>query len=114
MALLRRHSAALVFADAAGLWPYAEDVTADFIYIRLHGSIKLYASRYSDRELARWAERIHIWQSGGEPADSKRCGKPARRSKGRHAYLNFDNDAKVHAPFDAMRLELLLKDAAMA
>lgn len=38
--LLRRHGVALVFADAAG-WPYAKDVTADFIYIRLHGSEEL-------------------------------------------------------------------------
>src|SRR5688500_4744453 len=30
--LLRQHRAALVFADTAGLWPYAEDVTADFVY----------------------------------------------------------------------------------
>jgi uncharacterized protein YecE (DUF72 family) len=33
--LLRRHNVALVFADAVD-WPYAEDVTADFLYLRLH------------------------------------------------------------------------------
>jgi len=43
IALLRRHSVALVFADSVE-WPYAEDLTADFVYLRLHGSEELYAS----------------------------------------------------------------------
>ena len=34
IALLRRHRVALVFADSVA-WPYAEDVTADFLYLRL-------------------------------------------------------------------------------
>jgi len=36
--LLRKHNSALVLADTAGKFPYAEDLTADFVYIRLHGS----------------------------------------------------------------------------
>ena len=32
--------------------------TADFAYIRFHGSTELYSSDYSDGELAQWAERI--------------------------------------------------------
>ena len=36
--LLRRHNIALCIADTAGLYPYAEDTTADFVYIRLHGA----------------------------------------------------------------------------
>ncbi|HYU12645.1 MAG TPA: DUF72 domain-containing protein, partial [Stellaceae bacterium] len=54
--LLRRHNIALVFADAVD-WPYAEDVTADFLYLWLHGSEELYASGYDDAALDRWAER---------------------------------------------------------
>src|SRR5690606_25472358 len=42
--LLREHDAALVFSDAATDWPYAEDVTADIVYLRLHGAEELYAS----------------------------------------------------------------------
>src|SRR5688572_4928892 len=34
--LLRAHGVALVVADTAGTWPYLEDVTADFVYVRLH------------------------------------------------------------------------------
>jgi uncharacterized protein YecE (DUF72 family) len=32
-------------------FPYAEEVTADFVYVRLHGSRELYASGYTDAEL---------------------------------------------------------------
>src|SRR5690606_37419921 len=35
--LLRKYKVALVIADTAGKWPYRQDVTADFIYMRLHG-----------------------------------------------------------------------------
>src|SRR5215813_8858753 len=51
VALLRRYRVALVFADSVS-WPYAEDFTADFVYLRLHGSEELYASGYSDEALA--------------------------------------------------------------
>src|SRR5690606_11846260 len=42
--LLRRHNAAFVFSDAGAEWPYAEDMTADFVYVRLHGAEEIYAS----------------------------------------------------------------------
>ena len=42
--LLRRENIALVVADTAGKWPMIEDVTADFVYVRLHGDTKLYES----------------------------------------------------------------------
>ena len=44
IALLRKYNVALVVADTAGKWPYLEDVTADFMYLRLHGDKELYAS----------------------------------------------------------------------
>ncbi|HSN20702.1 MAG TPA: DUF72 domain-containing protein, partial [Usitatibacter sp.] len=66
VALLRRHNVALVVADTAGRWPFVEDVTADFVYVRLHGDKVLYASGYSDRALDLWAERIRAWSAGGE------------------------------------------------
>ena len=63
VALLRRHRVALVFADSVA-WPYAEDVTTDFVYLRLHGSEELYASGYSDEALDHWAARIKLWAAG--------------------------------------------------
>jgi uncharacterized protein YecE (DUF72 family) len=86
-AILREHDMAFVVADTAGKFPYAEEVTADFVYVRLHGSRQLYASGYTDEELDEWARKIARW-----------------RSDSRDVYVYFDNDAKVHAPFDAMRL----------
>ena len=104
--LLRRHKVALVVADTAGKWPYVEDVTADFMYLRLHGDEELYASGYSDEALDRWAARIRAWSEGSEPPDAKKiCANlapPARKS--RDVYCYFDNDMKVHAPFDAKKL----------
>ena len=94
--LLRLHRCAFVVADTAGKFPYAEEVTADFVYVRLHGSEVLYASGYTDAELDTWATKIAAWRSGLRPG---RAGEAAR-----DVYVYFDNDAKVHAPFDARRL----------
>jgi uncharacterized protein YecE (DUF72 family) len=103
--LLRRHRIALVVADTAGKWPYTEDVTSGFVYLRLHGDTELYASGYSDAALARWAQRIRAWSEGCEPDDAKRVSNiPARRCRARDVYCYFDNDAKVKAPFDAASL----------
>ena len=103
--LLRKHNAALVFADTAGKWPYAEDITADLIYIRLHGSKELYASGYDSEELDRWAERMKKWRRGQQPKDAVRISKKDfDRGKERDVYVYFDNDIKVHAPFDAISL----------
>lgn len=85
--MLREYGNAWVVADTAGRFPYAEEVTADFVYVRLHGSTELYTSRYSDDELDGWAEKVRRWRRGG-----------------RDVFVYFDNDAKVHAPGDALRL----------
>ncbi|HEY6515200.1 MAG TPA: DUF72 domain-containing protein [Steroidobacteraceae bacterium] len=84
--LLREHRIALVVAETAGKWPMAEEVTADFIYVRLHGDKELYRSGYSARALSRWAQRIRAWQP-------------------RDIYCYFDNtDVKLRAPLDAQNL----------
>jgi uncharacterized protein YecE (DUF72 family) len=102
--LLRRYNVAFVFADTAKKWPYAEDLTADFIYIRLHGDEQLYVSGYSNRALDWWAERIEKWRHGKHAAAARTVGPTKSDAKKRNAFIYFDNDAKVHAPFDAMRL----------
>ena len=105
IALLRRHNIALVFADTAGQYPYAEDVTADFLYLRLHGGTDLYAGGYSPDALSWWASRITQWSQGGEPGDaSKFCTLRPRKRARRDIYCYFDNDAEVRAPFDALAL----------
>lgn len=105
IALLRKYHVALVVADAAGKWPYQEDVTADFMYLRLHGEKELYSGAYTEEAIDRWAERIRAWRSGSQQEQGKRISstKPPQRSR-RDIYCYFDNDVKVKAPFDARRL----------
>lgn len=100
--LLRRYDIAAVVADTAGKWPYFEDVTAGFVYVRLHGDKKLYASGYSEAALDGWAARVNAWRDGGERADANKISTktPAKR-RGRDVFCFFDNDIKVKAPFDA-------------
>jgi uncharacterized protein YecE (DUF72 family) len=105
VALLRKHGIALVVADTAGKWPYFEDVTADFMYLRLHGDEELYASGYTEAALDRWAKRIRSWAEGGEPAGAHRMSRSGPvGGRSRDIYCYFDNDVKVRAPFDADRL----------
>jgi uncharacterized protein YecE (DUF72 family) len=109
VALLREHRIALVIADTAGKWPYAEDVTADFVYARLHGDTELYVSGYTPRALARWAERIRHWSTGSPVPDARLIDPDsAPPPVPRDVYCYFDNDAKVKSPRDAMRLAHLL------
>lgn len=92
LALMRAFDVALVAADTAGRHPLSVERTATFAYVRLHGSTELYASRYSAAELARWAERIAAWARHGSDV-----------------FVYFDNDARGHAPHDALRLRGLLE-----
>src|SRR5690606_6192268 len=97
----------------AGLFPYAEQLTADFVYIRLHGAEAIYASGYTDAQLDWWAARIRAWQRGREPRDARRItGAPRPPQHRRDVYVHFDNDALGHAPFDALRLAERLGVAA--
>ena len=108
--LLSNHDVALVVADTAGKWPYLEDVTATFVYVRLHGSEELYVSGYDEQGLDWWAARVRAWAAGGSPPDARTIGPSAeRRPDGRDVYVYFDNDVKVRAPFDAMGLAARLR-----
>jgi len=105
IAMLRRYNVALVVADTAGRWPQYEDVTADFVYIRLHGDKELYASGYGDEAIDAWAARIHAWRNGDQPETARLVSPQAPpKTRQRDVYCYFDNDIKVHAPYDAQRL----------
>src|SRR5690606_16100290 len=103
---LRRHRVALVCADTVS-WPRLMDLTADFVYCRLHGSEELYVSGYDDASLDAWAMRVIAWAEGREPEDAERV-LPALETppppEGRDVFVYFDNDAKVRAPADAASL----------
>ncbi len=87
-AILKAHNMAFCISDTAGRYPFHERVTADFIYIRLHGSKKLYASDYSEEELQTWAQKIRKW--------------------GKDTYLYFDNDFEGYAVKNAKRMKEIL------
>ena len=91
VSLLKQHDVGLVVADTAGKWPKMFHVTSDFVYVRLHGDVKIYTSGYTGRALASWARRIRAWAKDG-----------------RDVYVYFDNDVKVKAPFDALNLMRML------
>jgi uncharacterized protein YecE (DUF72 family) len=86
-ALLREHAIALVIADTAGKWPLIRETTADLVYLRLHGDAELYTSGYTDEALDAWAADIRRWSADGLDVQ-----------------VHFDNDVKVHAPFNAICL----------
>jgi len=70
----------------------------------------LYASGYTDAELDRWASRIEKWKVGKQPRDAKLLTKESfKPGVSRDVYVYFDNDIKVHAPFDAISLASKLK-----
>lgn len=89
-ACLREHNLANCLSDAAD-WPLWEAVTSDLVYLRLHGHAATYSSRYSEAELAAWADRIRGWLKRG-------CTV--------HVY--FDNTAGGAALDNALRLGEML------
>ncbi|GAA2092139.1 DUF72 domain-containing protein [Microlunatus panaciterrae] len=86
-ALLREYQISAVLGDNPGKWPIIEKVTTDFMYVRLHGHEELYASGYTDEALDCWATKVAGWHAAGQDV-----------------FVYCDNDAKGHAPFDAMNL----------
>ncbi len=81
---------AFCIAHGSGI-PPVEPVTADFVYLRLHGGEVLYGSNYSDKELKQWAEKIHDW-----------------RKKGKTVFVYFNNDAYGFAVKNALTLKRLV------
>jgi uncharacterized protein YecE (DUF72 family) len=104
--LLREFNIALVIAETAKRWPMMQDITADFLYMRLHGDKTLYQSGYSERALERWAQKIDVWHNGDEPAGTQRVlNRPAPKANTREVFCYFDNtDVKLRAPVDAQSL----------
>jgi uncharacterized protein YecE (DUF72 family) len=89
--LLRRHKAAFCIFEIAGAHSPLE-VTADLVYVRLHGPGKAYQGLYSNEVLSEWATRIRAWRK-------------ARRS----VYFYFDNDEAGYAAQNALTLKGLLR-----
>jgi len=84
--ILRDHNAALCLSDHADA-PAPWMATADFVYVRAHGTNGRYAGSYSEDTLQAWSQKIAEW-----------------RGKGLDVYVYFDNDIKSAAPGDAQTL----------
>ncbi len=84
--LLRAHNVAFCLYDLGGVQS-ALEVTADFVYVRLHGPGAKYQGSYSKRALASWAKRIDRWR---------------RADLG--VYVYFDNDQAGYATINALTL----------
>ena len=88
--LLRKYNAAWVIADSS-TYPKAEIITADFVYVRMHGSKILFSSRYTDKELKTLARKIKKWNR-----------------KAKKIYVYFNNDVRGYAVENAKKLAELL------
>lgn len=59
--LLKKYKIGFVISQSGVGFPYAEYVTSKNIYVRFHGPGKLYASSYSEEELAYFASLFKKW-----------------------------------------------------
>lgn len=89
--ILRKYDVAMVIADTAGRYPQFDEVTADLVYVRLHGSPRLYFSNYSQDVLAGWAQEARGWIA-----------------QERQVYFYFDNTGAGWAPQNALTLQRLV------
>lgn len=90
LAALRKANVALCLAD----WPEMHldgPITADFVYIRRHGTTGRYAGSYPRTALRLEADRIRGWLD-----------------EGRSVYVYFNNDVHGHAVANALTLKELL------
>jgi uncharacterized protein YecE (DUF72 family) len=90
--LLSKYGAAFCIYDLAGHHS-PEDVTSDFVYIRLHGPDDPYRGQYDARVLRKWASKCTAWSRSGHDV-----------------YCYFDNDEKGYASQDALRLQNLVEE----
>lgn len=84
--LLKKYNAAFCIFDLAGTQS-PKEVTADFIYLRLHGPGDAYQGNYDIHTLAGWAETFAVW-----------------RKKVKEIFCYFDNDEKAFAVKNAVEL----------
>lgn len=87
--VLKENNIAFVISHSP-YFPYDEALTADLVYIRLHGPGGLYATNYSDEQLKNWSDKIVAWHQG------------------RDVFAYFNNDANAYAPKNALKLKELV------
>jgi uncharacterized protein YecE (DUF72 family) len=108
IALLRKFSVAAVLVESAK-HPLIADVTGDFVYARLQGTVEKEKTGYPPKALDLWAKRSQVWAEGGAPDDLATIAgeKPAKAK--RDVFIYMISGAKVRAPAAAMALIERLK-----
>lgn len=94
--LLSSRNIALCIHDMHGSEAPAE-LTASFVYLRLHGPQQAYTGSYEPTQLAAWAEKVRQWAASG-----------------RDVYVYFNNDIGGHAVHNARQLRTLVESATPA
>jgi uncharacterized protein YecE (DUF72 family) len=102
VALCRKHSVAVV-AGCDAEFPCIADVTADFVYARLMGTVEKERLGLSKAAITKWAARAREWEAGGTPKDLKLVAKAAPKKK-RDVFLFVISGAKARNPAAAMAL----------
>lgn len=103
-ALLAREYGVAFAASHSSRWPYAEEITAPFVYVRLHGPKELYSSPYTSDFLWDLAGRILDWSQWH--SQETRPGV----DRGRDVYVYFDNDTGGYAPRQALLLDQMVSE----
>lgn len=107
--MLREYGVAFVFAHSGEKNPYTEDLTANFVYLRMHGQEAKYKKGYTN-ETQNWlASRIQTWMSGEQPRDAHLVVDIKPKKMARDVFVYFDTEAKDYAPYDALNLMEKLK-----
>ncbi len=95
--LMHQYRIANVISDTPGRWPMSYAVTAELVYIRLHGNRRLYSSSYTQAELTEWYEFMQT-----------------QVAEGRRVLCFFDNTSKAVAPHNAQTVLRLMEARAEA
>ncbi|MBX9768774.1 MAG: DUF72 domain-containing protein, partial [Bdellovibrionales bacterium] len=104
--MLRDYGVAVVFAHSGLKSPYMEDLTADFVYARMHGQEIEYKKGYSQERLSWWADRVSLWMKGQQPTDALCVSDQKATTTPRDAFIYFDTEEKAYAPMDALNFSL--------
>ena len=110
IALAREHGVAVVIAGDSD-YPQLADVTAQFVYARIMGTMEAEPLGYSDKALDAWAARAKRWAAGDAPDDLHTVAEPLASPRRADVYLYVISGHKVRNPVAAMALLDRLDDS---
>jgi len=92
--LLKQYNTAFCMYELGGVLS-PKEITADFIYLRLHGPGNKYQGDYDHNTMSKWADLFTLW-----------------KSKVKEIYCYFDNDQNAYAVKNALELLEIVNSAA--